>query len=195
MANEVYVYQWAAVRKSEPDQILLAGTLGVEHEAEHGVSLQRLGEPAESLGAGAVLAALDSRDHRHGGAHPLGDLLLRQAEFGAPHDHQPGDLLEGGEPVLRLAIAPAPAALALNLGLDRRSDWTLPSGHHNHRSTHTRTSLRQPSGSEARGHRRYLTLTFIADAALDADQQVLVQRTKDSLENRDGRNVVPTLEL
>jgi hypothetical protein len=97
---------------SESDEFLFPRGV-VELEAEHGMTLQRLGQPAERLGAGAVLTALDTRDHRSRGAHPLGDVLLRQPKLGAPHDHQPGDLLERREPVVFLAIA----------GLSRRWRW------------------------------------------------------------------------
>jgi hypothetical protein len=58
------VSQGIRVLQSKPHQILLPWPFGVEREAEDGLSLECLGEPAESLGASAMLTALDPRDHR-----------------------------------------------------------------------------------------------------------------------------------
>lgn len=44
---------------------------------------------------GSVLAAFDPGDHRGGGTHPLGEVLLGQPETGPAHDDDPGDLFEG----------------------------------------------------------------------------------------------------
>jgi fatty-acid desaturase len=118
---------------------------------------------------------------------------VRQSELSAPHDQQPGDLLERREPVVFLAIAPAAlAALPLNLGFDRASHRAVVGTHRHH---HPTQMYARPSRGEARGRWRHLTLTFVVDAALDADQQLLVQYTKDPLENWMVGMWFPTLDL
>lgn len=84
--------------------------IGVELEADDGVAVEGFGEAAQGFGAGAVSAALDPGDHRLGGTHALGELLLGEAELCSTHDRHAGDLLEGAEAILRLAVLGAAGA-------------------------------------------------------------------------------------
>lgn len=57
--------------------------------------VERPGELAHGREAEAVLAALKAGDDGMARPHPLGQLLLREAELHALADHQPGELLVG----------------------------------------------------------------------------------------------------
>lgn len=89
---------------SEPDELPFGVAGRSELEAEDGVAVEGFSEPSDCLGAGAVLAAFDPGDRRGSGAHAIGQRLLREFELRPTHDHHPGELLEGSETVVSLAV-------------------------------------------------------------------------------------------
>lgn len=119
----------ATQRLLELHEFLFGTAGGAELEADDSVALESLGEPSEGFGAGAVLAALDSRDHRRGRAHALGEVLLGQPEMSPAHDDNARELLEGSKPILRVAVPRAPGALVFDVVFDRGADRAVVLGH------------------------------------------------------------------
>jgi len=99
------------------------------------VAVEGFGEATEGVGAAAVLAALDARDHGLGGVHPLGKLLLGEAELSTTHDYHAGDLLEGTQPVLGLLVLRAARAPLTEVLADAGSDGADVLGHGSHLAT------------------------------------------------------------
>jgi hypothetical protein len=60
--------------------------------------------------ARAMLAGLDARNGGVARPHALGELLLREPEFGSTHDHEPSDSLERSQTRLRGSILRVAAA-------------------------------------------------------------------------------------
>ena len=60
---------------------------------------------AVAKGAAAVLAALDAGDHGLGRVHPLGQLLLGEAELSPAHDHHASDLLEVAHRLVPIGVS------------------------------------------------------------------------------------------
>jgi len=127
------------VGRLQRDELAVGLAVGGELEAEHGVTVQRLGEASQRFGAGAVLSALDPGDDRGGGAHALRDLLLGETEVCAAHDRDPRDLLKRRQALVGFAVALAARELALDVLSDTRSDWAVGLAHRFPRIGHLST--------------------------------------------------------
>lgn len=109
---------------SEPYEVRCAFLARAELEADHGVAIEGFGESAQGVGVGAVLAALDAGDHRLGGAHTFGEVLLGQVEVCSTHDDDAGDLFERSKSVLCLLVGWTLVATLADVFLDAGSDRT-----------------------------------------------------------------------